>query len=231
MPVKQEGDFLEFKELGIAPSLGLESRQLQECIEEVKRRGWLGVFGNPDFGFKEDHLDWMMQMPDLIQVWFWDVDLKSIEGLYALEQLRYFGIHPRRPGIDFSHFPQLETIVWFHNKKDKCMKSLQKLRDLHVWHFKPRSGSFDGLEIPDTVERLDLNWANPDSLSGLPSLPRLKHLEIHRCRNLISLESLDTIAPNLETLVIGSSNKVKSETLPNYGPSLKRVLINGQSLR
>ncbi|WNG62058.1 hypothetical protein F0U59_50675 [Archangium gephyra] len=160
MPIEQKDGFFEFTEFGMTPSLGLESAQLSRCIAEVKRRQWLGVFGNPGFGFQESDLDFLKQLPELIQIWLWDVKLKDIEGLYALRGLRYFGIQPDRPGIDFSRFPALETLVWTHNKHDRSVESLTALRELHVWYFNPRAKSFDELAIPQFVEQLGINWAN-----------------------------------------------------------------------
>jgi hypothetical protein len=102
MSVERVGTFLEYREIGITPSLGLESALLRQCVEEVQRRGWRGVFGNPYFGFDEDNLDVLHQLPDLLQIWFWEINLKNVEGLYTLSSLRYFGVHDVRPSIDFS---------------------------------------------------------------------------------------------------------------------------------
>jgi hypothetical protein len=231
MPIERKNGFLEFHDLGITPSLGLESSRLADCIAEVQRREWRGVFGNPGFGFRESDLDFLEALPELEQVWLWDGQLKDIEGLYALRDLRYLGIHPDRPGIDFSRFLSLETLVWAHNKHDPGVAELPMLRELFVWHFKPRAKSFDGLAIPQSVEQLEINWANPETLDGLPTLPRLRKLEFHRCRNLASLAGLDRIAPNLETLLIGSSGKVDIDSLPALPDTLRRVVINHQLIK
>jgi hypothetical protein len=231
MPVERVGDFLEFHDLGITPSLGIESEHLTECVSEVTRRGWLGAFGCPTFGFNERDLNFLHQLPNLVQVWFWNVSLENIEGLYALKGLKYFGVHEDRPEINFSKFPGLETMVWFHKKKDSGIEGLSNLKMLNVWHFKPRSKSFEDLLIPSSLKELGLFWANPETLIGLPRLPLLERLEIHRCRSLKSLESLYEIAPNLETLIISTSGKLDVNSLPQELNALKTIRINNRVIR
>ena len=71
MPIERIGKFLEFEDLGITHSLGIETDQLNSCLKEIKKRDIKGVFGCPVFGFKEDNFDFMNEIPFVIQVWFW----------------------------------------------------------------------------------------------------------------------------------------------------------------
>jgi len=229
MPIQREGQFLRFHNLGITSSLGIESTQLQACLAEVRAAGLKGVFGCPGFDFREETLDFLRELPWVEQVWFWDVNLKSVEGLYALPHLRYFGVHERRPGLDFAHFPELETVVWFHNPKDKGLAALPRLTKLHVWHYKPKEKSFAGLGLPTSLERLEFTWANPHTLEGLPLLPNLRRLELHHCRNLLSLDGLAGIAPGLRELVVTSCNKLAVD-LTQLPAGLGLPVINGRQL-
>ena len=230
MPVERVGQFLEFRDCGVTPALGIESSNLDACVEEVTRRNWLGVFGSPVFGFEEIDLNFLAKMPHLIQVWFWQVNLRSIDGLYALSDLKYFGVHPNRPELDFFRLPNLETMVWIHNRKDKNVKTLSKLTELNVWHFKPKSKSFAELELPDNLERMRIFWANPNSLEDIPVLSSLKHIEFHRCRNLASLAGLERIAPALESIIISTCGKLQSESFPLEISSLRKVIINDRQI-
>ena len=231
MPVERINQFLEFTDLGGTPSLGIESEKLSECVAELRRRGWLGAFGCPGFGFREANLDFLSQLPELEKVWFWDVALKNIDGLYFLTGLKYFCVHPDRPGIDFSKFLGLETMIWSHNKHDLHVGNLPKLRKLNVWHFKPRSKSFLDLAVPPSVESLELFWANPESLAGMTPLPNLRKLGIHRCRNLRSLTQLAEIAPSLETLIVTTSSKVDSGSIPLNLNTLQTVVVDGKRFK
>ena len=231
MPIQREGEFLWTHDLGIASSIGIESDRLEACVAEAIAQDARGVLGNPWFGFTQTDVDFLARLPDLVQVWFWDVDLRSIDGVYALPQLRHFGIHPKRPPVDFSRFPALETLVWIHEPRDQGLESAPSIRKLDLWHYKPRGKHFAGLALPPNLGELQINWANPGTLDGLPTLPELRRLEMHRCRNLATLDELPRIAPNLETLIVTTSGRLTDYTALAALPNLKLALHDGRDVR
>ena len=202
MPIERVRRFLETEDLGLTHSLGIESNILNDCVNEIKRRDIRGVFGSSCFGFQEENLDFLYKTPDLEQVWFWEINIKDIEGLYELKKLRYFGIQDKRAAIDFSQFKDLESVVWTPRPKDRGLESLLNLRQLDIWRFKNKDKSYEALQLSESLEKLDINWSNPTSLEGFPHLPNLRELQIHYCRNLISIDGIGDIAPNLERLII-----------------------------
>ena len=230
MPIEREGEFLWTHDLGVGSSLGIESTRLEACVAEAAARRAAGVFGHPSFGFAQQDLDFLARLPWLVKVWFWDVALRSVDGLYALRELRYFGVHPKRPPVDFSRFPALEHVVWVHEPRDRGLAEAASVRQLALWHFKPRSKHFEGLELPPQLESLEINWANPSTLAGLCELPRLRSLEIHRCRNLGSLEELPRIAPNLERLIITTSGRLTDHAAVAALPRLRLARHDGRDL-
>jgi len=231
MSIERKGQFLITEELGVTPSLGIESSQLRECISEIKERKFKGVFGAPYFGFREQNLDFLREIPWLTQIWFFDIDLKNIDAVYSLDDLTYFGVHPKRPPVDFSRFHKLETLVWIFKSKDKNIATLNSLKTLHIWHHNPKEKTFKGLELPPNLEVLEINWANADSVLDLPFLPKLKRIEFHRCRNLTSVAGLTSIAPKLEEIFITTSSKVSDDAKLLSLPSLKRAIINDKEIR
>lgn len=231
MPIAREGEFLWTHDFGIASAIGIESARLDACVAEARSRGVRGVFGHPGFGFTQDDLDFLARLPDVVQVWFWDVTLTSIDGLYALGGLRYFGVSPKRPGIDFSRFPSLETMVWVHEPRDHGVEGALSVRSLDLWHYKPRTKHFGGLALPPNLEELSLNWANPATLAGMPALPRLRKLEIHRCRNLTTLDELPRIAPGLEELIVTTSGRLQDCTALAAMPGLRVAINDGRDVR
>ena len=189
-------------------SIGIESGRVAECVAEANRRGAVGVFGSPYHNFKEDNLDFLRDLRDVSRIWFWDVKLKNVDGIYALRNLRDFGVHPKRPGIDFSRLPTLETVVWYYNPRDKGLASLKRIRLLGIWHYNPKQRSFEGLDLPSGIEELGVCWANPESLVGLPKLQNVKRVNIAYCRNLKTIGELPRIAPNVEHLVVEACGRV-----------------------
>lgn len=232
MPITREGRFLVSQDLTGMPSLGIESASLNDCIQEAKIHPYRSVFGSPSFGFFEESLDALNDLPHLESVWFWDIELKNVEALYALSKLKSFGVHPKRPAIDFSRLQSLRQMVWTYKPNDVGISSLQ-LKSLHIWHYMPKSKSFSGLQLPDTLEELQINWANPSTLDGLPTIPCLRRLEIHRCRNLESLSILAKLFPKLEHLVVTTCGRVglgEGERVAASIPSLKHAYVQSKKV-
>ena len=232
MPIEREGPFLVSRDLAEVPSLGLESAKLSACIREAKSRPYKAVFGCPSFGFTESSLDALAELPMLESVWFWDVSLKDVEGIYQLPMLKSFGVHPKRPAIDFSRLRALQQVVWHYKPADAGISSL-KLKRLHIWHCSLESEDFTDLQLPDSLEELQINWANPSKLDGLRELPNLRSLEIHRCRNLDNLAVLPKLFPRLEHLVVAACGKV---SVPDAGwlkerlPLLRHAYVKDRKL-
>jgi hypothetical protein len=225
MPVERVGGFLEFSDLGITPSLGIETSKIDDCISEIQRRKIMGVFGCPAFGFKQDNLDFLEQIPFIIQVWFWEIQIARVDGLYVLQNLKYFGIHDKRPSIDFSRFPMLEQIVWTPIKGDKGMESLTRTKRLDLWRFRNPEKTYSRLCLPQSLETLEINWSNPIDLRQFPRLPKLKQIQFHYCRNLVSLEGVVEAFPNLEEIIITRCPNLKDYDMIRT-MNLKRIYVN-----
>lgn len=230
MPVALEDGFLQSHDLAHVSCLGIESSRLEECVGRIARDRVKGVFGSPAFGFTGTDLDFLSNLPWLEAVWFWEVDLKSVEGLYALHDLRFFGLHPKRPAIDFSHFGKLRKAVVEPRAKDRGLAALKELESLHVWRYRPKEGDFSALSFPESLTELQIIWANAKSLESLPSMPNLTRLEVHRCRNLEHLGDLGARYPKLEHLVVTACGRVRSSEgsrAVEELPSLRHADIQG----
>ena len=209
MPIERKGDFLHWDDRLSMPALGIESDQLAACIAHIKAQRIKGVFGSPSFGFTGQDLDFLKETPFLESVWFWDIHLKNIDGLYALENLRHFGVHPKRPPIQFDRFTGLETAVIEWQSKDAGLEGCRRLQELHLWRCKDKT--LASLRLPDSLVELQLNWASIDTQDQLPALPKLRRLELHRCRNLESLGDLADKYPQLEHLVVDACGRMTAE--------------------
>lgn len=208
--------------------VGIDSRRLPECIARYNEGGLRGMFGNPYFGFAERDLDFLSQTckkPTFL--WFWDIELDDVEALYEVKEIDNLGIHPKRPGIDFSRFRRITKWENHWNKRDRGLTHAAISSFIH-WHYKPRLKSFAELEVPLAATRLELNWANPASLEGLPVLKHLEELQFHRCRNLTDLSALPRIAPNLRHLLTTTSSKINPTAGILDHPTLRTARIDGK---
>ena len=66
--------------------------------------------------------------------------------------------------------------------------------------------------------------ANARTLDGLPNLPKLTRLEVGRCRNLESLGSLAEVCPNLETLLVSASGRIRIDEAKRVASRLPHLL-------
>ncbi len=226
MPIEKIGSFYLSQDLvrGV-PSIGIESSALNAALEEA--RNYISVFGADCFGFFEEDMNFFAYLNHLEYVWFWGVNLKSIEGIYSLRKLRRMGIFGKFPAIEFARLSSLETLVWEYRKKDAGVSELTKLKSLYLWHYKPASKSFSELLLPANIEALSFNWANPYNLSGLPMLQNLKKLEIHQSRNLNSMQGISDIAPNLEEITVTTSKKLTDLEDLQKLKNIKSARVNG----
>src|SRR5688572_13949865 len=146
MPISREGDYLLDRQGPFGTTLGLESSHLAACIAEVHKRRYQGVFGSGGFDFRESSLDALAELPPLQSIWFWDVALKSVAGLYAQPTLRSMGVATqKRPVIEFSRLPALESLVWFYKSTDTGVGTLYSLQELYLWHHNTKERSFRDL--------------------------------------------------------------------------------------
>lgn len=212
------------------PSIGIESARVDECLVHYHAGGFGGVFGNSSFGFRGANLDFLSAVSSARRVWFWDCSFDSVDGLYSLVDLDYCGVMEKRPGIDFSRFKNLRTLVCHWNKRDSgfCEASF---KSLYLWHFNPRTKSFDAIAMPKGIERLELTWFSPGNLSGLPAMEGLVELQIHRGQNLSSLSQLAAIAPNLKKLVVTTCSRLTDYTEILSHPTIKLAIINGHRVK
>jgi len=211
-------------------SLGIESARLISCLEEVNKSRIRGVFGSPSYGFCESNLDFLERINHVESVWFWDISLNCIEGIYSLSNLRYFGVHPKRKPIDFSKLQSLEEMVWEFKKQDKGVGLLSRLRKLSLHSFNPKSKTFAELELPPNLEQLKIIRANPLNLMNLPTLNKLKELELSYLSNLTSLNEIERIAPNLERLIVDNCKRLKSYETIYQLRKINYVFILGQRI-
>lgn len=209
MPIARQNEFLYAPDLGDEPMLGLESPSLDRCIEEAASRQIPGVFGSPGFSFSESTLGFLRRLPHLRQIWFWDVALTDIDGIYSLPNLSFINLHGTRPAIDFHRIPSVRTLSIGWHPQDSGIGALHHATKLYLWHHKPSTKTFCGAEFPAKLELLQINWSNVADLHGLPRLPHVTHLEFHRCRNLLTLDGIDDLFPNVETLCITTCGRLE----------------------
>lgn len=227
MPIHRQGDYLIWPDSGSdAPMLGLESDRIDDCIDEVRRGGYVGVFASPAFGYKSFDLEALRRLPPLRHIWLWDMDLKSVDGLYAHPDLQFFGLHGKRPAVDFGQFTGLRTVSTDWKGRDFGLAQ-QSLQDFRLWHHKPRSKSFSTLETPAYCNRVVLNWTNARSLEGLSGLVGTESLALSRSRNMESLSGIEIFRDSLKKVIVTACGKLRDLSALDALPRLGLAIVDG----
>lgn len=230
MPIRKIGDFYVNIEDG-KKQLGIDSNNISGCIKEYKSGKYDGVFGSADFGFKEDNFDFLHELSNVKKIWFNDVNLKNIEGVYSLNSLEYFGVHGKRKGINFALLENLTQISTDWISKDEKMDSCNHIENFYFWHHKPKEKSFENYTFPNCSNTVHLNWSNVYDLTTVNALKGMKRLEIHRCRNLVSLKGLENYSDTLEEIFVDTCGKLTEYNFIRDFPQLKLAVVNGDVLK
>lgn len=233
MPIRREGDFLIWSD-GDLPGvfLGLESSNLDRCLDEYRRGAYCGVFGSREFGFLERDLACLSDIGPLLGVHFWDVQLENVDALYLHPTLAYLSIPCKRPAMNFALFDALKYVYMHWVPRDAGMNSQRLVRSFALWHCNPRSKSLMGFEWPSAcLGEASLVWSNVVSLRGLVGLCGVKRFEVHRARNLVSLEGIEALAHSVETVIVANCPKLTDVSALDRLEHLSAAVIDGARVR
>lgn len=237
MRIHKEGQFYINQEKEL--SLGIDSSNMKNCISEFNKqyklfkRGktYSSIFGHETFGFKESKLDFLKHFKKVENIWFWDVNLSDIQGLYYLKNLKSIGLLGKRPSIDFSQLTSLKEITIDWDTKDYNLERCENVESFYLWRHKPKERNFNSFKFPlNCTNNTSLNWTNVEDLTSLNGLKGLKKLEIHRSRNLKSLKGLEKYSETLEQIIISTSGKLEEYEFIKEFPNLKKAIINKKSI-
>lgn len=90
--------------------------------------------------------------------------------------------------IDFSLFPKLEELKYYHTKQTENVDTLINLKRLHIYNLK--SEDLKELKSMNLLEELTLWDAKNTNLNGLCQLTNIRTLEIVRSRKMIDIRGL-----------------------------------------
>lgn len=200
-------DFAARRDGAPLPALGIRSADLDECIDELKRREYRAVFARDHF-FNERSLDFLFRLPEVEAVSFGGVSLKSIDGLYSLPNLKVLNLVGKRPPIDFAKLEGLEYLNLGFTWGDSGFSHLKHVNFFQLSAYRPRDKEFSRHVIPPNIESLSILFSNFESLANLPVLINLREMRLTRCLNLSDLSGLNRKCPNMRSLIIEQSGGV-----------------------
>jgi len=141
---------------------------------------------------------------------FMDAKLDAVyfSNLYLVKQMYVNGVS--KGNIDFLKFINLEAVsILKWNEKIKLVNNSSNLKSLIVWYYNPKSKSLNDLlgEL-NSIEYLELNLTNIESLDGIEKLQNLKIIKINYGRNLKSVKALNS-NKKLELIYLNNCKKME----------------------
>lgn len=149
------------------------------------------------------------------------VDFKP---LYYLKNLKYFSIEPvnKIQYLDFSKFPDLETLCTDWYKQFPDLSNNHKLKNLMLFKYSPISKSLQDLQLPGCLESLDIRQTNIINLEGIHQ-ENLRVFCLYGARNLTSVQGIKNISNQLTEIDIESCRKLINYEELSVCSSLQRL--------
>ena len=149
---------------------------------------------------------------------FPDEDCK-VEALHSLENL--IELENRNEFIyDFNNFPKLEILRYHWHKNCLNLSECKKLKELSLWHYKPKNQNLIEFSKLNTLEELRIIQSNIKSINGIENLQNIKEM-VFISNKALSFEDINIVFPNVEVLHIESCKEIMIEKVIQLFPNVK----------
>ena len=202
------------------PVFNLDNWNIENKVEYILRNN----IKNISLDQSLDNFDFLRKINFIEEIYISE-NICEID-LYQLKQLKRMivNVKKNKPQIDYSQFPELEYLsVDWYNKFPTLVEN-KKLKGLILWKFRPKERNFKGLCLPESIENIEITESNINSLEGL-SLPNLKKVEVHYCRDLETLNGIELISATLESLIVEHCRNLTDYYVLSTCIYLKKIIL------
>lgn len=144
-----------------------------------------------------------------------DVFLK----LYGLKELDNRSVDLE---YDFSYFSNLEILRYSWNKNCQNISTLNKLEELSLWAYKPKSQDLTEISNLELIEELRFVQSSIKSLKGIENYKNLKTVSFLANKSL-SLVDFSTVFETVEDLYIEGCKKIDHKKVVQIFPNIKKL--------
>nr|WP_180321250.1 hypothetical protein [Mesobacillus jeotgali] len=165
---------------------------------------------NVDISYELAQVDFLSECPDIELVSLGGEDLKDVSGLYHLKKLKSLSINETRPSleIDFERIPSLEVLYGQLPPKAKEIGTLENLKEMVLWSYKPKTKNLEQFSGLKNLEFLELIQSNIISLKGVEGLGVLGKLGLYYLRSFNDLKDIKDLSKSLRVLEIENCKKI-----------------------
>lgn len=170
---------------------------------------------NVDISYDLDQVDFLSECPDIEIISLGGEDLKDVTGLYYVKSLKSLSINETIPSleIDFERIPSLEVLYGQLPSKAKGMGTLENLKEMVLWSYKPKTKNLEQFSVLKNLESLELIQSNIISLKGVEGLESLGKLGLYYLRSFNDLRDIKDLSKSLRVLEIENCKKIGDFTL------------------
>lgn len=197
-------------------------REIEYIIKNKIKSLYLNFFDSKGI----NNLDFLERISFIEKININDLDI-DYSGLYHLKNLEYaiICVKNKKQYLDYSEFKHLKylSIDWYSQFPNLAKN--EKLKELVIWKFKPKSKSFIELNLPKELENLEVTESNILSIEGL-NLHNLKKIEAHYCNSLNSLRGIKNISLNLNAIILDNCKKLTNYNDLGDCKKLEKIILS-----
>ena len=153
--------------------------------------------------------------------------INNLAPLEKINTIKYLDLRCERKGkIDFSSFPNLKYLNCEYSKRYKNLCSLNKLESLSLIGYS--GATLEEFRHLQSLNELNLIFANCESLIGLHLLSNLQKLTLDECKKLVTLNGIGEENTLCELLISDCRNLKDFSSLDKLNRNCN-IILNGKN--
>lgn len=136
--------------------------------------------------------------------------IENYDGLSYLQSLEDLILEEPKGKVDLTCHTALKRLAADYNKNIIGMEQLKGLKELSLWHYKPKSRDLSGISGLDSIKELEIIQSNINSLNGCGSLLKLERLKFAYLSQFRYIDELEKIKKSLKILDFDCCKKIEN---------------------
>ena len=204
----------------------IESNRLEEYIKYINENDVKAVYLSNSH-YNENSIDFLDRCNKIKEINITSESIKNYDGLRQLTELIKLNIDEPKGIVDLNYNKNtLQELIVAMNNKIKNLSSLNKLKRLRLWKYKPKIGNLEEIREIISLESLGILQSPILSLSGIEKLVQLKELEISRLTKLEDISCINSLAQTLTRCRINYCKNIKNIECIRYNSQLLELGID-----
>lgn len=185
-----------------------------------------------------DDIMFLNKCPSLEALWIMpavNAEEFDYSPLYKMENIKwlqcetiYGEYDSKSTSIDYSHFPNLETLRVCDKRGHLNIDKAKNVSNLFLWDV-PKDKNLKGVFPGNSVVHLSITHSSIHSLEGIETNNKLSKIELHYCRKLNDISILSNCAETLTDLIIDHCGNLEDLSVLNELHNLESLTLLGDN--